>query len=66
MLSVVPNIVFAPNMMQNAERKHGTQNTNTAHFRTPTDVFYRDLFVNIEYFNVKFVYNPSPSKHMEK
>ena len=34
MLSVAPNIVFAPNMTQNAERKHRTQNTNTAHFRT--------------------------------
>ena len=37
MLSVVPNIVFAPNMTQNAERKHRTQNTNTAHFRTPNN-----------------------------
>ena len=35
MLSMAPNIVFVPNMMQNAERKHRTQNTNTAHFRTP-------------------------------
>ena len=33
MLSVAPNIVFAPNMMQNAERKHRTQNTNTAPIR---------------------------------
>ena len=33
MFSVVPNIVLAPNMMQNAERKHRTQNTNTAHIR---------------------------------
>ena len=33
MFSVVPNIVFAPNMTQNAERKHRTQNTNTAHIR---------------------------------
>ena len=31
---MAPNIVFAPNMTQNAERKHRTQNTNTAHFRT--------------------------------
>ena len=38
MLSVAPNIVFAPNMMQNAERKHRTQNTNTAHFRTPLNM----------------------------
>ena len=35
MLSVVPNIVFAPNMTQNAERKHRTQNTNTAPIRPP-------------------------------
>ena len=33
MFSVEPNIVLAPNMMQNAERKHRTQNTNTAHIR---------------------------------
>ena len=31
---MAPNIVFVPNMTQNAERKHRTQNTNTAHFRT--------------------------------
>ena len=37
MLSVVPNIVFAPNMTQNAERKQRTQDANTAHFRTPCD-----------------------------
>ena len=35
MLSVAPNIVFAPNMTQNAERKHRTQNTNTAPIRPP-------------------------------
>ena len=33
MFSMAPNIVFAPNMTQNAERKHRTQNTNTAHIR---------------------------------
>ena len=33
MFSVAPNIVLAPNMTQNAERKHRTQNTNTAHIR---------------------------------
>ena len=35
MFSVVPNIVLVPNMTQNAERKHRTQNTNTAHIRLP-------------------------------
>ena len=35
MFSVAPNIVFAPNMTQNAERKHRTQDTNTAHFHSP-------------------------------
>ena len=35
MFSVAPNIVLAPNMTQNAERKHRTQNTNTAHIRPP-------------------------------
>ena len=38
MFSVAPNIVkeiyFAPNMTQNAERKHRTQDTNTANFRS--------------------------------
>ena len=34
MLSMAPNIVFVPNITQNAERKHRTQNTNTVHFRT--------------------------------
>ena len=33
MFSVAPNIVLAPNMTQNAERKHKTQNTNTAPIR---------------------------------
>ena len=31
---MAPNIVLAPNMMQNAERKHRMQNTNTAHFES--------------------------------
>ena len=34
MFSMAPNILLAPNMTQNAERKHRTQDTNTAHFRT--------------------------------
>ena len=34
MFSVAPNIVLAPNMTQNAERKHRTQDTDTAHFRS--------------------------------
>ena len=33
MFSVVPNIVLAPNMTQNAERKHRTQDANTAPIR---------------------------------
>ena len=37
MFSVAPNIVFAPNMTQNAERKHRTQDTNTANFRSYLD-----------------------------
>ena len=40
MFSVAPNIVLAPNMMQNAERKHRTQNTNTAHIRLPSGTFW--------------------------
>ena len=39
MLSVAPNIVFASNMTQNAERKHRTQNTNTAHFESRKERF---------------------------
>ena len=34
MFSMAPNIVFAPNMMQNTERKHRMQDTNTAHFQS--------------------------------
>ena len=41
MLSVAPNIVFVPNMTQNAERKHRTQNTNTAPIRPRTQAFYQ-------------------------
>ena len=33
MFSVAPNIVLTPNMTQNAERKHRTQDTNTAPIR---------------------------------
>ena len=33
MFSVAPNIVLVPNMTQNAERKHRTQDTNTAPIR---------------------------------
>ena len=33
MFSVVPNIVLVPNMTQNAERKHRTQDANTAPIR---------------------------------
>ena len=33
MFSVAPNIVLVPDMMQNAERKHRTQDTNTAPIR---------------------------------
>ena len=46
MLSVAPNIVFAPNMTQNAERKHRTQNTNTAHFRTRKLMFGYQCIAN--------------------
>ena len=38
MLSVAPNIVFAPNITQNAECKQRTQNTNTAHNRLLDEV----------------------------
>ena len=40
MFSVAPNILLAPNMTQNAERKHRTQNTNTAHFRSSKMIFF--------------------------
>ena len=33
MFSMAPNIVLVPNMTQNAERKHRTQDTNTAPIR---------------------------------
>ena len=38
MFSMVPNILLAPNMTQNAERKHRTQDANTAHNRLLLDV----------------------------
>ena len=38
MFSVAPNIVLAPNMTQNAERKHRTQDTDTAPIRPQTRV----------------------------
>ena len=38
MFSVAPNIVLAPNMTQNAERKHRTQDTNTAPIRPPIGI----------------------------
>ena len=34
MFSVAPNIVLVPNMTQNTERKHRTQDRDTAHFRS--------------------------------
>ena len=34
MFSMAPNIVLVPNMTQNAERKHRTQDTDTANFRS--------------------------------
>ena len=53
MLSVAPNIVFAPNITQNAERKQRTQNTNTAHFRTPHTPYRKSThfwLVRIEFY----------------
>ena len=38
MFSVAPNILLAPNMTQNAERKHRTQDANTAHNRLHLDL----------------------------
>ena len=40
MFSVAPNIVLAPNMTQNAERKHRTQDTDTAPIRPPPALPY--------------------------
>ena len=39
MFSVAPNIVLVPNMTQNAERKHRTQDTNTAPIRPPSSSY---------------------------
>ena len=44
MFSVAPNIVLAPNMTQNAERKHRTQDTNTAPIRPPNYLIYINFF----------------------
>ena len=43
MFSVAPNIVFALNMTQNAERKHRTQDANTANFRSSLIPVYRNV-----------------------
>ena len=40
---VAPNILLAPNMTQNAERKHRTQDANTAHNWLPHPVDLQDL-----------------------
>ena len=40
MFSVVPNILLAPNMTQNAERKHRMQDANTAHNRLPVQQLF--------------------------
>ena len=42
MFSVAPNILLAPNMTQNAERKHRTQDANTAHNRPPIEMVILD------------------------
>ena len=47
MFSVAPNILLAPNMMQNAERKHRTQNTNTAHIRSYFTVLINSLIFSL-------------------
>ena len=46
MLSVAPNIVFVPNITQNAERKHRTQNTNTAPIRPPSSPWSTFMSLN--------------------
>ena len=38
MFSLAPNILLSPNMTQNAERKHRTQDANTAHNRLREDM----------------------------
>ena len=51
MFSVAPNIVLAPNMTQNAERKHRTQDANTAPIRpqkTCVHVSERDTRTSIK------------------
>ena len=45
MFSVAPNILLAPNMTQNAERKHRTQNTNTAHFQSCAQTYNFENFL---------------------
>ena len=50
MFSVVPNILLAPNMTQNAERKHRTQDANTAHNRLRHEVAGYFLCLVFKYF----------------
>ena len=44
MFSVAPNILLVPNMTQNAERKHRTQDANTAHNRLRANNFCDYIF----------------------
>ena len=46
MFSVAPNILLAPNMTQNAERKHRTQDANTAHNRLRYVTFVSAIFTD--------------------
>ena len=43
MFSVAPNILLAAHMTQNAERKHRTQDANTAHNRLRKKLFLHGL-----------------------
>ena len=59
MFSMAPNIVLAPNMTQNAERKHRTQNTNTAHIRLHFHVFF-EAYGKV-YLHKLWIYSPTQS-----
>ena len=78
---MAPNIVFAPNITQNAEHRHWTQNTNTAHFRSLYKglvkrqnvvwdharlVFYKLFEPFSNRMNLRFVADEKPLNHVNK
>ena len=54
---MAPNIVLAPNMTQNAERKHRTQDTDTANFRSYL-ILFCDSVILTNFATILFINSP--------